>query len=437
MVRRLEEMVPMRRFMVSALFALLVAALTGVLLRFGLFMGMPSWAQNFQAVRHAHSHLMYFGWATLAIMAMIWRLLPAWTQAPLPRGVVWQMRVTSIFAFLSFPAFWSNGYGVTEIGSVSLPLGSMISGWNGVMWFLFALLYGRATAGLVERPLPIQLWDWAILLLMLSCAGALGMVILIAIDSPSIFLHQATLHLFLELFATGWFTLALLGLLWAWVGQQRALPRWLPTQSLALFIAPTFFLGVSPALLPMHIFWISAVANAGAALLLAWHLWQLWRYRDALPPLARGSLVALGVHLVVGCLLLWPGLWQWSAGTQLRIFYLHNLLLGWTSSALIGLALALWFSPAPSWRRALSSVWAAGVSFMLLSLLGLGFAGLWPVLPPVVWLRLAAWSSVLIAGSIGGIVLASCISHKLPQPAQLPNYITPHPIKDGIVKLPR
>lgn len=426
---KFESSVSMRGFMQLALVALLVAALTGVLMRFGLFMGMPSWAQNLLAVRHAHSHLMYFGWATLAIMAMIWRMLPHWTQAPLPRGVVWQMRVTALVAFLSFPAFWSNGYGVTQIGPVALPLGSMVSGWNGLMWMLFALLYVRATARLVERPLPVQLWDWAILLLLLACAGALAMVVLIALDHASLFLQQAMLHLFLELFATGWFTLALLGLLWAWVGQQRPLPRWLPTQSLALCLAPTFFLGMSPALLPPHIVWISAGANAGAAVLLGLHLRQLWRHRAALPLLARCGLVALGVHLVIAATLLWPGLWQWGAATQLRIFFLHNLLLGWTSSGLLGLAMAHWFPLAQPWPRALSVAWIGGVGSMLLALAGLGLVGIWPVLPAVVWLRLAAWSSVLVAGSIGGYLLAAYMTPRPPQKALLPEYVPLTPSK--------
>ncbi|MCS6826625.1 MAG: hypothetical protein NZ553_08445, partial [Caldilinea sp.] len=58
-----------RVFLSLALAALTLAAWTGVLMRFGMIYGMPAWAQNFGAVRHAHSHLMYFGWVTLALMA--------------------------------------------------------------------------------------------------------------------------------------------------------------------------------------------------------------------------------------------------------------------------------------------------------------------------------------------------------------------------------
>lgn len=399
----------MRNYIRVALGAFLLAAATGALLRFGLFQGMPTWALNFSAVRHAHSHLMYFGWGTLAIMAMIWRLLPRWTQQPLPRAVAWQMRLTAVAALLSFPAFWPNGYGVTQIGSAQLPLGSMISGVNGLLWIFFAWLYWRATAHLPVRPLPIQLWDWALVMLLLAFGGALGLVALIVLELPSVFLQQIMLHLFLETFATGWFTLALLGLLWAWVSVHAPLPRRLPTALLAFALAPTFFLGMSPALVPPHIFWLSAIANGIAALLLAWHGWMLWQRRAVLPPLAWFALAALTIHILIAPALLWPGVWRWGASTQLRVFYLHNMLLGWMSSGLIGLALALWFPMAQPWRRLTSATWVVGVGIMLLALAGLGLLGLAAPLSALTLLRIAAWAAVIITVAIAFILLRALL----------------------------
>lgn len=413
----------MRTYLRVALGAFLLAASTGVLLRFGLFQGMPAWAQNFSAVRHAHSHLMYFGWGTLAIMALIWQLLPRWTQAPLPRAVPWQMGLTAVAALLSFPAFWSNGYGLTQIGPAQLPLGAMISGINGLLWIFFVLLYWRATARLAERPLPVQLWDWALVMLLLAFGGALGLVGLIALDQRSVFLQQTMLHLFLETFATGWFTLALLGLLWAWLEGRVALPDTLPTRTLAFALAPTFFIGMSPTLLPPNIFWISAWANLIAALLLAWHVRGLWQRRHALPLLAWFALAALSVHILLAPAMLWPGVWRWSANTQLRIFYLHNLLLGWMSSGLLGVGLALWFPQVQASRRFIGGrltggqfmwrlihvAWFSGVGIMLAALAGLGMVGVAAPLSALTWLQIAAWGSVIIAVSIGLILLRALL----------------------------
>ncbi|MEZ4868113.1 MAG: hypothetical protein R3C14_42685 [Caldilineaceae bacterium] len=387
-----------QRALLVALLALLIAACTGILLRFGLVMGMPAWAQNYTAIRHAHSHLMYFGWATLALMALIWRFLPTLTERTLPRAVAWQMGASAMLALLSFPAFWANGYGLTTIGPATLPLGSMAAGLNGLVWLFFAALYYRATWRLPVRPLPIQLWDWALILLLLAFGGALGLVGVVITGASHPLWQQLSLHLFLDLFGVGWFNLALLGVLWAWLGASH--PRWLPTQSLALLLAPTFLLGTAPSLIPTDLFWIAALANAGVACLLGWHLIAFWQRRQYFSALGRFALMILGVHIATAFVILWPGLWQWSAGTQLRIFFLHNFLLGWVSSALLALILAA----ARQWSKRLFFIitwlWIGGVATMLLALLSVGLVQFLPI-RAVDGLWLAAWSSVSVAMAAG------------------------------------
>ena len=406
-------------FLTVALFCLALAASTGVLLRFGLIYGMPPWAQNYTAVRHAHSHLMYFGWVTLALMALIWETVARCTGKPLSRWVRWQMAATALAALLSYPAFWQNGYGLTQIGSAHLPLGAMVSTLNGLTWFWFVGLYWRATRdlhgdGLHGRPLPVQMFDWAILLMLGAGLGAVGLVGMVITRSDNAFLQQLFLHQFLDLFAVGWFNLALLGVLWARVEgtlhavppspadsptARRPLPRWLPTMSLALLLAPTFVLGITPSLLPAHLFWIAAAANAGAAALLAVHLVRYLQTGAAhSSPLASLGLGALAIVLLIALLLLLPGVWETSAGGPLRIFYLHDLLLGWISTLLIAviaprfLADAIWRT---AWRT-VAALWVLGVIVMLAALLLFGLAGRVPF-PPAAALHLAAWASVPVA----------------------------------------
>ena len=383
----------MKRYQTIALFSLTLAATTGILLRFGLVMGMPTWAENYSAIRHAHSHLMYFGWVTLGLMALIWHYLPRLTGEQLPKGVRAQMGASALLALLSFPAFWANGYGLTQIGSAELPLGAMISGLNGILWLVFAAIYMRATRHLPTRPLPIQLWDWAIVLLLIAFGGALGLVGMVVADSSSIALQQLFLHLFLDLFAVGWFNLAILGLLWARVSEQASLPRWLPSQSLALCVAPTFLLGVSPAIVTDSLFWIAALANLATAALLTRHLFAFWQRRAELPAMAQFGLLALCVHVCGALLVIWPGFWQWSAGTQLRIFFLHNFLLGWVSSVLLGILCATGMILAGVKARLLTALWVGGVGLMLLALLALGFIQFVPI-RAVTLFRIAAWSSI-------------------------------------------
>ena len=376
-----------------ALFCLALAASTGVLLRFGIIYGMPVWAQDYTAVRHAHSHLMYFGWGTLGIMTLIWSMLPELTGRRLPHGVHVQMALICILSLLSFPAFWQNGYGKTVVGSLELPLGSMAAAINGLPWFLFMILYARATWRVPDRPLSLQLWDWACLLLLLASMGATAVGMQVALGVESAVLRDAALHLFLDVFAVGWFTLATLGLLWARLRSRAGAPGWLPTQSMAILLGVTFVLGMSPAVTPPSVFWIAAIANAAAALLLARHVHALWLRRQHLPALVWFALAALGIDILIAFVILIPGLWRWSAGTQLRVFFLHTLLLGWMSSALLGLmldALLAWPRPVLRW---LGWVWMVGVGSMLVALLGLGISQ-FLVVTPVTWLKLAAVSSI-------------------------------------------
>lgn len=389
----------MKPYAVAALSALTLAAATGALIRFGLVNGFPSWAANYTAVRHAHSHLMYFGWGTLAIMALMWHRLPSITGRPLPRGVHGQMIATTVAALVSFPAFWVNGYAPTQLGDLSLPLGAMASGLNGLTWAAFIVLYVQMTWRLPQRALAVRLWDWAIVLLVLACVGVLGLMALVAVDHPNFFLHQAALHLFLDLYAVGWFGMALLGLVWAWTGEPAERQRWRPVTPLAVSLAPSFFLGMAPALVPPALAALAMLGNVLAAGMLAWHGWLLWQQRRRLPVIVRFGLLTLAVHALIGVALIFPGVWTWGAGTQLRVFFLHNLLLGWLSSVLIGLIAAQWIALSTAARQILDAIWIGGVTLMLAALLGLGFSAFLPV-SALLWFQLAAWSSVPLVGVV-------------------------------------
>jgi hypothetical protein len=154
---------------------------------------------------------------------------------------------------------------------------------------------------------------------------------------------------------------------------------------------------MTPVLVSPPIYAVAVAANLAASLLLGWHGWMLWQRRIYLPPLAQFGLLTLFGHVLIGVILPWPGLWQWAAATQLRIFFLHNLLLGWLSSVLLGLILVQWLTITAAARQILVALWIGGVAVMLIALLGLGLAGVIPISAPF-WLRLAAWSSLPLVG---------------------------------------
>ena len=57
-----------RNYYLMALAVFVLAGATGAFMRFGLLYGMAG--LSYANVRHAHSHLMYFGWVTPALIAL-------------------------------------------------------------------------------------------------------------------------------------------------------------------------------------------------------------------------------------------------------------------------------------------------------------------------------------------------------------------------------
>ncbi len=90
-----------------------------------------------------------------------------------------------------------------------------------------------------------------------------------------------------------------------------------------------------------------------------------------------------------------PGVWDWTAGTQLRVYYLHVLLLGWVSSLLLDLLLRHLIANRPV-LDGLGIAWAIGVGGMLIALLGIGLAPFFGSAVPTL-MKAAAWMSLIPA----------------------------------------
>ncbi len=162
----------------------------------------------------------------------------------------------------------------------------------------------------------------------------------------------------------------------------------------------------TPALVSPLLFWVAAIANGLAGLLIFWHVGALLRRWNHLPWLVRFGVGMLAVHGLMVLVILWPGVWEWSSRTQLRVYFLHNLLLGWMSSGLLALILDQLGLGKNQWVRWLGWVWIAGVGLMLLTLLGLGMLQFVPI-SALVLLRAAAWSSLVPVGVAGIVWLLS------------------------------
>jgi len=377
-----------RRMWIWSLLALLAAGASGALLRLWMAGGFPSGIQ-YVNVRHAHSHLMFFAWVTPALMALIAARLPALTGRSLPAGMRWSVGITLVFGMLSFPPFFLWGYELAVIGGLRLPLSIAISTLNLLAWYAFALFYRRAVKA--ARPSrPLKLWNAALLFLMAASLGAWARAVLSAFKINDPFLAAAAVHIFLDLFSNGWAVLGLLGLAYA------AKPELVRRQSgwedplLLLGLPLSFLLAVPVHLVPADLRTLASAGGLLAAAGLFLHLRVLWPvYKGEFWAGWGAPLALLAVKAGLDAAITLPALASWGEAAGLRILYLHILLLGSVTLALVTAGLQQWYASIQRQMR-----WLGWSAFVLLGSL-LPLTGLWPAALGGSW-RL--WAAALFAG---------------------------------------
>ena len=370
----------------GALACFVLAGMAGVLFRWGIVASLPEGWQ-FGNVRHAHSHLMYFGWVTPAIMALIASHMRDSGHA----GRV--IHATLGLAVLSFVPFLLYGYGPAQIGGMRLPLSVMLAGGNMLAWYAFVAVYVRQRNGISDG-WARRFWDAALAFLVLASLGAWGLGIVQALKPESPFWFAAALHLFLDLFADGWLLMAVLGFACATIesGNSSAL-RW-GFVALVAGLPVTFLLGVPVDLVPGGLRWLGGGGGIIAGLGLGSVAAALWR--NASPRMRRIwliPLVLIGVKVVAQIGLSVPAAAEWTYDMSLRILYLHILLLGIVTLGLVAAARCVWGTRITPGRALLT----ASVLVLLMTLLPL--TRLWPVMWMGGWTRYAA-----LIGAIGPVL---------------------------------
>jgi len=369
-----------------------VAGVTGALFRFkGAYGGVGALSPG--NVRHAHSHLMYMGWATPALMGLIWALLPVGASGRYDRRFRWVVGATFASALLCYPLFLLYGYSAVQVGPVRMPAAAAASGLNILCWYAFVGLYAARTWG-GTRTGPLRVWDVALAVLVVSTLGAWGVGVLHGLGVRDPVWTTAAIHFYLDLFSEGWFVLGLLGV--AVARLDDADRRWTrPLGLVACGLPTSFLMGLPSAYLsgPAELAGRLGGGLVGLGVLtmvvplarrarqtnLAW----LW----GLPLLALG---AKGLGQFAGAL--GPGLWL-SDHPDLRVLYLHLVLLGFVSTGLVAGARSVWRGPSV---RSAAAFYGA-VAIVLASLLAL----IWP--GGRLALQAAAWAALLPV--LGAVVL--------------------------------
>jgi len=362
-----------------------VAAATGAAFRFKMAYGGLD-AVSLGNIRHAHSHLMYMGWATPALMGLIWAVLPAEATKAYSRPFRGLLGATFAAALLCYPLFLLYGYSPVQVGPVRMPIAAAASGLNILCWYAFVGLYVAGTWGL-PRTGPLRIWDVALSLLTLSTLGAWGVGLLHGLDVHNPIWTTASIHFYLDLFSEGWFVLGLLGVMVRLFGEERD-RLWTRPLVLVTCGLPASVLLALPSAYLAGTVEIAGRLGAGlvglGVLLFVRRLYRPVRTANAgwlwgLPLLALG-LKAAGQLAVALLPVLWPG-----DHNGLRILYLHLMLLGFVSMGLVAGARVVW--KGASVRG--SAAFYGAVVLVLGSLVVL----IWP--GGGVVRRIAAWAALL------------------------------------------
>lgn len=374
---------------ICALGCFVLAGLTGALFRFSAGYGVVV-GLDLGNIRHAHSHLMYLGWATPALFALIARQLPGFAGPA--RKVI---GATLAAALLAYPLFLAFGYQPVAFGGARVPLAAVAAGLNMLVWYVFAGLYVQARRGLSPTRARL-LWDMALTFLLLATLGAWGLTLLkpLGLDGPA--WSTALIHVFLDLFSEGWFVLAVLGLAYAALrpaGQGGGhWSLWL----VGLGLLVTFALGMPASFVPPVLKMLARFSAALVAVGLLVNVWILWKaLRGGRRGLWRLPLMLLAVKLIVQLIVsVWPGAW-WAEMHTLRVFYLHLMLLGFVTLGLVAAATSVWGRAATR-----GHLWMSAAVLLVI-------ASLVPMTPiwPMAWR--GAWIGIVVAWAALGPVLAA------------------------------
>ncbi|WP_428236188.1 hypothetical protein [Gracilimonas sp.] len=313
-----------------AMFSFVLAGFTGFLFRFGFVEPLPV-DLNLENMRHAHSHLMFFGWASLLPLYLIKLDIVSGYHAAfgvrLMKNALWWI---VIFGLLSFPPFLLYGYKPIAIGDASLPLSVIFSGMVMLGWYGFMAGYWitrRRKKGYTPNPF----FDGALVMLFVSSLGAWSVGVLQMTNFGGVLLPKALTHFFLATFIEGWVILVLMGLVAKALQLKEDEFEVSPTVLIGLIAigAPlTFPYGIADGLINFD---LSVAARTGGVLIaegVLLFVYSAIKNRWSNISIWIWPLLFLVVKSVMQLVASVSPMEMWLSDHGTRILYLHTTLLG-------------------------------------------------------------------------------------------------------------
>ncbi|MDZ7657722.1 MAG: hypothetical protein U5J89_00385 [Fodinibius sp.] len=383
-----------------------MAGLTGFLYRLGMMGWIPG-ELSLGNIRHAHSHLMFFGWAVPLPLYIIMQKIIGKTEDKVKsiNGMRSAIAAVIFFGLMAYPFFLFYGYRSVVIGSASLPFSVIFSGLVMIGWYGFMVGYWKSRA-VLKNDESLPWFDGALILLAVCSLGAWGVAVIQEVAPESHLLMKSMTHFFLAAFTEGWVVLVLCGILiseleideqtW-WVSPQFALG------AIAIGAPLTFPYGISESLLSPMLLGTARLGGGLAAIGLILVMGAVFRSGKWSHPiwvwpallLTSKGILQLGASVVPSSF--------WLSDPALRVLYLHILLLG----GLTLLAFA-WINDQSMISQKYFHI--IGVSIIVTLFTLLMFTGLWPQVLSGAWIV-----DALVIGAILPILAVTVYWFKLIQ----------------------
>lgn len=367
-----------------AIFSFILAGLTGFLYRLGFVTTLP-FDLNLENVRHAHSHLMFFGWASLLPLYLIKiRMVPGYHAALGVKLMKGSLYSVLIFGLSSYPFFMIWGYRSVPIDGLLLPLSTIFSGLVMIGWYVFMVGY-LMTRFQKKDHVPNIWFEGALIMLFISSLGAWGVGAVEMFDIGGPLLGKALTHFFLATFVEGWVVLVLLGFISESLGMTENDYVISPTILVGLIAcgAPlTFPYGISESMVDLN---LSVTARIGGVLIaegVLLFLYSIFKKNERMSRIWFWPLGLLALKSLMQIIAAVMPADLWLSEHSIRILYLHVLLLG-----AFTLGITAFMSQEVELKPRYFYGLLISVGILLISLLWM--TSLWPLFLSGVWIYTA------------------------------------------------
>lgn len=310
-----------------------IAGLTGVLYRLGMVGWLPDALNlSLENVRHAHSHLMFFGWAVPVPLYFLIRRVQRELRVNEPNLLMVRTAKASLFLGLTaYPFFLLFGYRPVSIAGMELPVSVILSGLVMLCWYGFMTGYWKERKRITDS-IAMIFYDGALIMLFVCSLGAWGVAFVQFAGLTNPLFGKALTHFFLATFTEGFVVMALLGIFYEQLNinmeQVQIAPGLLV--GFILFGAPlTFPYGISEGLLSSNLLLVARTGGILATIGLGLNIYVLYKrsrnFKDGFWNIVLVLLAGKGLAQLLASVL--PSNF-WLSEHALRIFYLHLLLLG-------------------------------------------------------------------------------------------------------------